>query len=107
MNEVKKNISIIKEVSEPNDHAEPNFECDNSFVNISFGDSSPGSRNLRNVPMTRSIITVGSAYRGKEVPSPKLKIINYDQLSYNGQKNKFSEKSPNQNKSDDFPEAKS
>jgi hypothetical protein len=65
MNEVKKDISSIKEVPGPNDHEEPNFECDNSFVNMSFGDSSPGPRNLRNVPMTRSIITVGSAYRDK------------------------------------------
>ncbi len=84
LDEAEKIISFIEGTSRPKDFQDPYLECDNSFANMSFGDSSPGSRNLRNVPMTRSIITVGSAYRDKEIPSPNLKIIDYDHLSYHG-----------------------
>lgn len=57
--------------------------------------------------MTRSIITTGSASTDEKIPESKGDKSKFANRLKNDQEDKSSDKSQNQQKSDDFPEGKS
>jgi hypothetical protein len=79
----------------PKESEETAVACD-SYGDLSFGDFSPCSRNIKNVPMTRSIITAGSASADEKIPNCKGDKTKFANRLKNDQEDKSSDKSQNQ-----------